>query len=434
MAPRRVRSRIWFVRLESPVSRCLVLGVVCLAAGAAAWSVIKPGLADWVGRGARDVADLEWVVSWDPHNPVARTRAGRALIESVNSEEVARGRGHLEAALRMWPSHGFAWLRLAKAAERQGDRERARRAVAAALRLDPHNVALRWELATLLLQWGDREPAVQHLRYVLAVDPEQRPVTFQLLQHLAGPSGAVDTLLPGEPDALTNILQAGLHAGDVALTRAAWERRVKLAPPLPESLHRSYLHLLIEKGEGDAAQRAWSIVAPDGESTAPGSQIWNGGFEGEPLVGWGLGWRNARVWGVQVRVDRAAAARGSQSLRVSFNSVPNLEFRGVHQTVPVRPGQRYRLEALARAFDFTTRSGLKLQVVAVGDDRVIAETGAVSGTTSGWVPLTARVEVPPDVSLVRVRLCREKAELPEGNLGGSVWLDEVALVPLRGST
>jgi hypothetical protein len=103
----------------------------------------------------------------------------------------------------------------------------------------------------------------------------------------------------------------------------------------------------------------------------------------------------------------------------------------VFQTVPVRPGRHYRLAAQLRAVDFTTRSGLKLQVLVPGEERVIAETGAVSGTTPGWVLVSARVTIPPDVTLVKIVICREKATEPEGNLGGKVWVDDVVLVPSR---
>ena len=72
---------------------------------------------------------------------------------------------------------------------------------------------------------------------------------------------------------------------------------------------------------------------------------------------------------------------------------------------------------------------LKLEVAGL-DDEKLAETRGVSGTTPDWVVLEARVRVPSDATLVQVRIRREKAVEPEGNLGGKVWLDDVSLVPL----
>jgi tetratricopeptide (TPR) repeat protein len=426
---RRRASRIGLIRLESARARGLVLVATLIAAAVLAWSAIRPAVAEWMAREATELAPVEWAAGLDPDSPDLRTRTGLALAERGDPEALGLARGHLEAALRRQPSHGFAWFRLARILDRQGDRERARAAVGVALREDPHNVALRWETAALFLEWDDVAAALDHLRYVVAVDPAQRHAAFHLIRRLAGPAEPLGELLPAEPDALASIVAAGLRDEDIPLARAAWERRVALAPVLPESIHRGYLELLLARGDGEAAAHAWSLVAPGATPPEPGNAIWDGGFEEQPLVGWGLGWRSERVWGVQVTVDRAIAARGQQSLRLAFNSFPNLQFRGVRQMVPVQAGRSYRLEAFARAEDFSTRSGLKLQVVSAGDGRLLSETESVSGTTAGWVPVSARVDVPGDVHLVQVVVCREQATAPEGNLGGRVWLDEVSLAP-----
>jgi hypothetical protein len=163
----------------------------------------------------------------------------------------------------------------------------------------------------------------------------------------------------------------------------------------------------------------------------PSNAVWNGGFEHETLLGWGLDWQVRRAWGVEVGLDRFVAAQGRQSLRLIFNSFPTLDFAGVSELVPVEPGHEYRLRAVVKALDFTTRSGLKLQVVTSGEEpEVLAETPAVAGTATDWVPLETRVRVPADTTLVRVRLRREKAPGPEGNLGGKVWVDDVVLAPI----
>ena len=133
------------------------------------------------------------------------------------------------------------------------------------------------------------------------------------------------------------------------------------------------------------------------------------------------------MWGVEVALDRFVAAKGNGSLRLTFNSFPTLNFAGVSQLVAVEPGREYQLRAQAKALDFVTRSGLKLQVVLPKGEQVLAETNAITGTTAWWVPLEAKVRVPVDTSLVMLRLRREPASLPEGNLGGKVWLDEVSL-------
>jgi hypothetical protein len=311
--------------------------------------------------------------------------------------------------------------------DRQGDRDRARDALDAALRADPHNVAIRWQAALLAFQWGDRERALEHFRYVLAVDPSQQDAAFQLARILLRPGDDPGDLLPQEPQGLMNVLAAAIRHRDFALAEAAWTRRASLAPPLPQDVGRQYLNLLLEEGQGGTARRVWTTLAPGGQAAQNGNAVWNGGFEADRISGWGLDWRVQRAWGVEVALDRFVAARGHGSLRLTFNSFPTLDFAGVSQLVAVEPGRDYQLRAQAKALDFVTRSGLKLQVVRPRTGQVLAESNAIAATTAWWVPLEATVRIPADTSLVLLRLRREPASLPEGNLGGKVWLDEVRL-------
>jgi hypothetical protein len=239
--------------------------------------------------------------------------------------------------------------------------------------------------------------------------------------------------MPAEPEILTALLASAVRHRDLALAEAAWERRAPLTPAVAEELQRRYLELLLSEGHGLAARRVWPALAPKGSTATPGDAIWDGGFEANSLAGWGFNWHVRRVWGVEATLDPFVAARGHRSLRLAFNSFPTLDFAGVSQAVAVEPGREYTLRALAKAVEFNTQSGLKLQVVTPDGERVLAETGTVVGTTPDWVPLEARVQIPAGLSLARLRLRREKAPGPEGNLGGKVWVDEVSLLPVGGA-
>ena len=138
--------------------------------------------------------------------------------------------------------------------------------------------------------------------------------------------------------------------------------------------------------QGSTARRVWTALAPNGHLAQDGNAVWNGGFEADRLAGWGLDWRVQRVWGVEVALDRFVAAMGNGSLRLTFNSFPTLNFAGVSQLVAVEPGREYQLRAQAKALDFVTRSGLKLQVVLPKGEQVLAETNAITGTTAWWAP------------------------------------------------
>jgi tetratricopeptide (TPR) repeat protein len=307
---------------------------------------------------------------------------------------------------------------------------RTRQAFDTAIRMDRHNVWLRWEAALLVLRWGDRETALDHLKYVIEVDPAQRDAAFQLARALLTSGEPVAGLLPTEAEPLTGLLATAVRQRDLVIAQAVWERRDPLSPAIPLALQREYLDLLLARGRGEEAGRLWLAMAPKGSPRAPGDLIWDGGFEAGTLLGWGFDWQVQRIRGVEVTLDRFVAARGRHSLRLAFNGLPTLDFAGVWQMVAVEPGREYALRALARARDFHTRSGLKLQVATPDGERVLAESPMVAGTTPDWAVLETRVRIPDKLSVVLVRLRREKVTEPEGNLGGKVWIDEVSLTLL----
>jgi predicted TPR repeat methyltransferase len=409
------------IPLERRAHRWLLLVVTLAVAGSLGGHIVRPAVATFLANRARDVADFERAVAWDPKNPTLQQRLARAYAQAGDHD---RAVAHFDIALRLRPADAMTWLHLAIHRDRHGDRPGASAALERAIELDRHNVVVRWEAALLTLRWGHRERALEHLRYVLAVDATQRDAAFQLARMLLRPGDDAASLLPAEPQALTGVLVAAVSNRDATLADAAWTRRASLRPAVPQTVSRGYLDFLLTEGDGRTARRVWRALMPNSEAT---NLVFNGGFENERLLGWGLDWRVSRVWGVEVIVDRFVAATGRHSLRLAFNSFPTLNFSGVGQLVGVEPGREYRLRAVARASDFVTRSGLKLQVVLPKGEQVLAETAAVAGTTDGWKPLEARVRIPADTSLVQVRLRREPAPLPEGNLGGKVWVDEVRL-------
>jgi hypothetical protein len=392
--------------------------------------IVAPAIADHLAPRAASVGQLENAVSWDPGRPDLQLRLARARMARLAPGDWEAAREHVRIALRLRPTHAGTWLQLAQVLDRDGDAAGARDALATALRLDRHDVVLRWEAALLALRWGEPDGALEHLRYVLAVDPTQRDAAFQLARALVPPGETLARLLPEGAEPLTGILTIAVQHRDLPLAQAAWEQRAPLTPALPTGLQRAYLELLLREGRGQDARRLWLALVSDGRPGAPGNAVWNGSFESGSLLGWGLDWQVRRVWGVEVALDRFVAAQGRQSLRLAFNTFPTLDFAGVSELVPVEAGREYRLRALVKALDFTTRSGLKLQVVTIGEEpEVLAETPGVTGTTADWVPVEVLVRVPQDTTLVRVQLRREKATGPEGNLAGKVWVDDVTLTP-----
>jgi len=397
--------------------------------------ILSPAIADYLLSHASGISDLRRAVAWNPSNPALHLRLAHAYDSTMDTSGTKQAQHEFEMALRLQPTFGPTWLQLALLAHRLGERERARQALDTALRLDPHNVRLRWEAALLTLRSGERDTALEHLRYVLAADPAQADAAFQLAVAILDPEVAPASLLPSEPEPLMAIIRMAMRDRDLPLARAAWGRQAELsAAMLPslqrEYLQRDYLEFLLQEGDAVGARQLWTQIVPASIADSSGNLVWNGGFERERLRGWGFDWQVRQAWGVEVSLDRFAAASGRQSLHLSFNSFPTLDFYGVYQRVAVEPGSAYHLRALAKALEFTTQSGVKLQVVTPDGEQVLGETAAIAGTTADWVTLEAHVQVPPNITLVVLRVRREPAPGPEGNLGGKVWLDDTTLTPV----
>src|SRR5881397_4068794 len=418
--------RLVLVPLESRARRMVVLALTLVIAGWLAVQLASPAIAWYDGRGDK-IAGLERAVAWDPKNADLHIRLGHEYATRVPAD-VARARAHYAEAVRLRPTDAYPRLLQALLAEKQGDRAAARAAIDGAVQLDPHNVSIRWEAALLALGWGERAAGLDHFKYVLGVDPAQRDAAFQLARTLLRPGEDPASLLPTDDDGLTNVMLAALRQKDMNLAGIAWRQRVQLEPPLPDEMLKHYVGVTLDRGAGALARAAWLPFVTDGSTASESNAVWNGGFETERLLGWGLDWRVEKTWGVEVAIDRFVAGAGNRSLRLTFNSFPTLDFDGVTQLVAVEPGRSYRLRALAKATDFTTRSGIKLQVVVPGAlEQSLAETQTISGTTGDWVPLETPVTIPANTSVVRLKVRREPAPEPEGNLSGKVWLDEVTL-------
>jgi len=439
VAAARPPERVLLVPLESRALRLLVLMAIVVGAAWMAKVILSRAIADYLLSNASVIADLRRAVAWNPRDPALHLRLAHAYDSAIDASGTKRAQHQFEMALRLLPTSGSTWLQLAQLADRLEERARARQALDTSLRLEPHNVRLRWEAALLTLRWGERDVALEHLRYVLAADPGQADAAFQLAVAILDPAESPASLLPSEPEPLLAIIRMAMRDGDLPLARAAWERQSELSAALlpgqqREYLQRDYLEFLLQEGDAVGARQLWTQIVPASTATDSGNLVWNGGFERERLRGWGFDWQVRHAWGVEVSLDRFAAARGRQSLRLSFNSFPSLDFYGVYQRIAVEPGSAYHLRTLAKALDFTTQSGLKLQVVTQDGEQVLGETPAIAGTTGDWVLLEAHVQVPPDSTLVVLRVKREPTPGPEGNLGGKVWLDDITLTPVGGAS
>src|SRR5205809_2348612 len=313
VATETIDPRLVLVPLESRARRMVVLALTLVIAGWLAIQLASPAIAWYDGRGDK-IPGLERAIAWDPQNADLHIRLGHADADRVPAD-IDRARAQYAEAIRLRPTDSYPRLLQALLSEKQGDRAAARSAIDGAVQLDPHNVSIRWEAALLALGWGDRATALDHFKYVLSVDPEQRDAAFQLAQTLLRPGEDPARLLPTDADALTNVMLPALRQQDMTLAGIAWRQRIQLEPALPDEILKGYIGVTLDQGAGALARAAWLSFVTDGSTTSESNAAWNGGFETERLLGWGLDWRVEKTRGVEVAIDRRVAGAGSRRLR-----------------------------------------------------------------------------------------------------------------------
>src|SRR3989442_4027450 len=302
--------RLGLVPLESRARRMVVLALTLVIAGWLAVQLASPAIAWYDGRGDK-IPGLERAIAWDPKNADLHIRLGHAYAARVPAD-IDRARAQYAEAIRLRRTDAYPRLLQALLSERQGDGSAARSAIDGAVQLDRHNVSIRWEAALLALGWGERATGLDHFKYVLGVDPAQRDAAFQLARTLLRPGEDPATLLPTDVDGLTNVMMAALRQRDMTLAGIAWRQRIQLEPTLPDDMVKHYVAVTLEQGAGTLARAAWLSFVTDGSPASESSAVWNGGFETERLLGWGLDWRLQDTRGVDVASDRFVGAGGSR--------------------------------------------------------------------------------------------------------------------------
>jgi hypothetical protein len=159
-----------------------------------------------------------------------------------------------------------------------------------------------------------------------------------------------------------------------------------------------------------------------------GSLLWNGNFEQELLNG-GLAWRFRPVAGAALSFDGRVAHSQSRSLRVVFDGTHNVDFQQPWQYVVVEPNTRYRLSAYFRTENLTTSSDVRLEIQETHFGDVLQAIPRLAGTQY-WAPREAEFTTAADTRLVRVVLRRRPSQKLDNKISGTIWMDDVSLVPV----
>ena len=115
-------------------------------------------------------------------------------------------------------------------------------------------------------------------------------------------------------------------------------------------------------------------------------------------------------------------------MRVRSEGQENVQYQHLVQKIVVQPG-RYRFGVYIRTEGITTDQGVGFQILAAdGSSGLNVRTEPLLGTKE-WTLLERNFIVPPRTRLLEIRAFRRQSRKFDSKISGTVWIDDVSLVP-----
>ena len=421
-------------RFSRPGVRWVFLTGVFAVAGTLAFSGGRIALANHYAAGETSEG-LGRAAHLEPGNAEHSYFLGRYWQYNFDQPDLPLAISYYQRALALDPRSANTWMDLAGAREAQGDTAQAREAFEQAQKAHPISADVAWRYANFLLRQGEIRQAYSQVRRAVAEDPNRAAAAVSVCWR-ANPNieMILDQALPRSAAVYREAIRflSNEHEGSAAL--AVWKRLAELHPRIELKTVFPLLDELFVEDFIPEARSVWEqaveMAGITPSAPSDGSLVWDGGFEGDFIPG-GFGWRWRPDPGVQFTFDRETKHSGGRSLRITFDGTENLNFTHLFQYVPVQPGKTYQFSAYVKTEEITTNRGL---CFAVFDSRNPGATGRLTPDLTGtqpWTRLELSFTAGSDTRLETVVLRRIPSEKLDNKLRGTVWVDDVAVVPLE---
>jgi len=381
-----------------------------------------------INASVKEVGDL--LVSISPADP--QTHFARAAVyeKTFETDDLETALREYETAAALAPNNYLLWLSLGSTYGRVGDNARAEAAFRRAKELAPNYSQVNWALGNFLLREGNDEEGYAELRKAVSDDAK----------YAASAASTALQFSDGDLD-LAHSRLAGIQSFEVAFSvLLADQKELNKAleiwnniEPQPkddkylEAYNRLRSMLIDQKRFTDAVALKGTQPEPGSEEAAIG-KISNPGFEGKifaenPNI---FDWRVFKGTYPQVAVTDAQKHSGSYSLIVVLSGSEFRDFRGVSQTVAIRPGASYQLKINYRS-DVNSKAQFFWEVASAKDGKRISISAPLEPSL-GWAISTIDFQVPADIDGVDIRFLRGDCIGTACSASGSFWFDDLELV------
>jgi tetratricopeptide (TPR) repeat protein len=384
--------------------------------------------------GSSNPENWERATRIEPDNAEIWYRLGRFRQLDFDNADIPLAISYYRRAIQLNPHSPYYKLDLASTLEMAGDNSGADSNFRAAQAAYPISAEASWKYGNFLLRQDRLPEAYVEIHRAVMVDPKLIPFALSRIWH-SDPNIHVllDQVLPDTPGAYSEALSFLADAQEPAAALEVWPRLIAKDPHSDLKWAVKLTDMLIGKEEFVEAETVWrqAIGADPGPVPAytGNSLIYDGGFERE-IAGGGLGWQQRDVAGADFDFDMDEKHSGSRSARLIFDGTQNLAYEGLFQFVLVSPGSHYRLQGFMRTDQISTNSGMRFEVLDPKHERDLDVTTQNETGTQPWTLEQTDFTTGPQTHLLLIRLARKPSERLDNKLRGTVWVDDVSLVPL----
>jgi tetratricopeptide (TPR) repeat protein len=422
------------IGLEGTSARWLFLSVVLVVVA----GLVLPAGKVWLAAHCNlSPSPQQWqkAVELEPGNESYWLHLGVYHQENLLHPDERRALVEFRRAAQANPHSDEAWLYIARASEDAGDVAAARSAYERAQACHPISAEVAWRYGSFLIRQADIPAAYTQIRRAIRENPSLTPAAIaEYWEAGRGPEEILEQLLPAQPDVGFTALNFFVSQHQTAPALLVWNRILELHQPLRMQQALPLVDELIRQNQTGDAVRSWRAglraSAWPVEEQPGGTLIFDGGFEHDLLNG-GFAWREIRVDGVHYAFDNGVAHSGARSLRVEFDGSANLDFAQVLQYVAVEPLRRYRFAAFLRTEAVSTESGVRFEIEdARRPGALTLFTPNLTGTNP-WTEAELVFQTGRQTDLLLLSLRRTPSRKLDNKLSGTVWVDDVSLVPVR---
>jgi hypothetical protein len=364
--------------------------------------------------------------AWQPWGGPAWIPAARRSLAVLPDPD--RRERLLQRLGTRYPLSATLWLEQARTAHaRNESTATVRRLLDTAIAVEPGSADVRWQAAMVAIQAGDLATAGNDLRDFVTLSPRKIDRAVLVARRwIPDPQRLLDTLVaPDNTEALKILLRYTANWRDWDLATSVWQRLPEPDAADPAVI-RDYITRLLYAGLGLKAARVWSRAVV---GFGPG-EISNGDFT-RPLEQRTLfDWRLNPSKGAAMDRDEKEFASAPAALHVRFDGKQNLRLNTPEQLVAVEPGHAYRLSGEWMARGLTTRALPYVHVIGYSRTKHYMELARIKAAGQGgwpWQAFTAKLTVPDDVEVIRVRLQRDPTGDFDRNIAGDLWMDDVSI-------